>query len=129
MLPNGKENTGKKEKHLAQTEFVTVSGMEHLGGKVEDGETRIKALKNEVWQEGRIPLFKSQIIDAEFGAIVQQEDRGTFDVSIYYLNLYWWQELMLIVIKKAKVINPSMMDAGNTRMRDLKITQLAENIL
>lgn len=126
LLPNGKENCGKREKYLCQTEFVLVSGRENLGGKVEEGETKPEALKHEVWQEGWIPLFDSQIISADFGVIVQQEERGAFDVSVYFLSLFWWQKLILTVFKGARTIGLNDISSDNTRMRDYQIIQLVE---
>lgn len=127
LLPNGSENTGKEERHIAQPTYYPVSGLENLGGKVEPGQTRIDALKAESWQEGWIPLLDRQIRDANFGVIVEQKERGVFDVSIYFLELYWWQVAILKILKRAVEVSPANLDSIELRMRDLVILQLAED--
>ncbi|MBP9702216.1 NUDIX hydrolase [Candidatus Woesebacteria bacterium] len=127
LLPNGKENDGKTERHLAHRTFSPVSGLENLGGKVEPGQTRIDALKAESWQEGWISLYDHQVNDAGFGVIVEQGGRGTFDVTVYFLELYWWQIAILKIFKRAKEIDPLNLDSTEIRMRDLVILQLAED--
>lgn len=126
LLPNGKENGGKNERHLAQRSFYPVSGLETLGGKVERGQTRLKALKVESWQEGWIPLLDEQIRDANFGVIVEQKNRGCFDVSVYFIELYWWQIAILKILKHAVEIESTDLDSTGIRMRDLVILKLAE---
>lgn len=129
LLPNGKENNGKRERHIAQLHYSSVAGLECLGGALKSGEKREQGLRREIWEEGKIPVCNQQMREAGFGVIVEQEGRGIFDVSVYFLELCWWQIALLKIFKHAEVISSANLDSRQIRRRDLDILQLVEGML